>query len=244
MTGRPRAGSARRALGPCLLGLGLAALSHPALVASVGGEGAPVPLDRLLALALAHLALSLGGACAAGLAGLGLGVLATRPSGGAVRPLVDALGAAAQAVPPIVVVALALPALGFGPGPTLLALVAYSLMPVLRGTVGALETVPEEAREAARGVGMTPRQVLLRVELPIAAGIIVETFRTALVLAVATAAVGALAGAATLGTPIITGLQNQNAVQMLQGAAATAALAFLADAAVLALDGWLRPTAA
>lgn len=231
-----------RALGPAALGLALAVLAHPRLASAVAGEAghAALPLDRLGALALAHLGLSLGGAVAAGLAGLGLGVLVTRPGGAGLRPLVDAAGAAAQAVPPVVVVALALPVLGFGPGPTLIALIAYGLLPVLRGTVGALETVPEEARDAARGLGMAPMGVLLRVELPLAAAVILGSLRTALVLAVATAAVGALAGAATLGTPIITGLQNQNGVQILQGAAATAALAFLADAALLALDGVVR----
>lgn len=233
---------ARRALGPAALGLGLAVLAQPLVAFAIAGDAAhaALPLGRLGALALAHLGLSLGGALAAGLAGVGLGVLATRAGGAALRPLIDAAGAAAQAVPPVVVVALALPVLGFGPGPTLIALVAYGLLPVLRGTVGALETVPEEVRDAARGLGLTAAGVLLRVELPLAAGVILGSLRTALVLAVATTAVGALAGAATLGTPIITGLQNQNGVQILQGAAATAALAFLADATLLALAGMVR----
>jgi osmoprotectant transport system permease protein len=231
-----------RAGGPAALALLIAALAHPAVAVRLGGDTAhaPLALDRLAALALAHLGLSLGGALAAALAGLGLGIAATRAGGAALRPLIDAAGAGAQAVPPVVVVALALPVLGFGPAPTLIALFAYSLLPVLRGTVGALETVPEEAREAARGLGMTPAGVLLRVELPLAAPAILSSLRTALVLAVATAAVGALAGAATLGTPIITGLQNQNGVQILQGAAATAALAFGLDAVLLALDALLR----
>ena len=78
-------------------------------------------------------------------------------------------------------------------------------------------------------MGLTPGQILREVEIPLALPVVAEALRIALVLGVATAAVGALAGAATLGTPIIIGLQNQNEAYILQGAAATAALAFLAD---------------
>ena len=94
-------------------------------------------------------------------------------------------------------------------------------------------------------MGMTPLKVLREVELPLAFPIIAEALRVALILAIATAAVGALAGAATLGTPIVIGLQNQNETYILQGAAATGALAFLSDALFLALTvrGRPRPSA-
>ncbi len=74
--------------------------------------------------------------------------------------MVDALGAAAQAVPPVVVVALAVPAFGFGPWPTALALLLYGLMPVLRATAAALEAVPPDARAAAgsRRAGVAERR--------------------------------------------------------------------------------------
>ncbi|WP_375464434.1 ABC transporter permease [uncultured Methylobacterium sp.] len=235
----------RPALGALASGLVLAGLSHPTVaVAIVAGLGeAPrraLPPAYLAALALHHLMLAGVGLGLVALAGIGLAILATRPDAGALRGGIDALAAAAQAVPPVVVVALALPVLGFGGPPTLLALVFYGIMPTLRGTVGAIEGVPADAREAATAMGLTPGQTLARVELPLAAPAIVETLRTALVLAVATVAVGALAGAATLGTPIVAGLQNQNTVPMLQGAAATAALAFLCDAAMVATASLLR----
>ncbi|AWB20123.1 ABC transporter permease [Methylobacterium currus] len=224
---------------PLLLAVSLALLSLPEVagfvVRALGLQaGTPVPAGRLAWLARQHLALALAGFCLAGGAGLGLGILATRAAGASMRATLDTLAAAAQAVPPLVVVALALPVIGFGAPPILLALAAYGLMPVMRGTVGALATVPEEVRRAAIGMGLTPTQTLLRVELPLAAGPILEALRVVLVLAVATAAIGALAGAQTLGTPIIVGLQNQNTLALVQGAAAAAALAFLADAAWLA----------
>ncbi|WP_246696652.1 ABC transporter permease subunit [Methylobacterium planeticum] len=235
----------RPVLGPALAGIFLVIVSHPRVARTIVGWLGEAPrraLDPayLSALALNHLLLAGSGLILVASAGVGLGVVATRERGARLRGGIDTVAAAAQAVPPVVVVALALPILGFGGPPTLLALACYGIMPVLRGTVGALEGVPREAREAATAMGMTRPQILSRVELPLAAPAIIETLRTALVLAVATAAVGALAGAATLGTPIVAGLQNQNLVPMLQGAAATAALAFLCDAAMLGLAALTR----
>ncbi|KQP72675.1 ABC transporter permease [Methylobacterium sp. Leaf111] len=237
------------ALGFALMGLGLAVASYPRVASWITealGEPArrPLSVERLLDLAWKHLALAGTGLTLVAVLGIGLGILITRRFAEPWRPLIDGLAAAAQAVPPVVVVALALPILGFGGPPTLLALVAYGIMPVLRGTAGAIAGVAPEVREAGRAIGLTRLQILVRIELPLAAPDIVETLRTALVLAIATAAVGALAGASTLGTPIVSGLQNQNTVAMLQGTAATAALAFLADAALLAgVGGWraIRP---
>jgi osmoprotectant transport system permease protein len=235
------------ALGFALTGLALAGASHPAVASSIAealGEAArrPLAVGRLLDLTRAHLVLAGTGLALVAILGIGLGILVTRGFAAPWRPAIDGLAAAAQAVPPVVVVALALPVLGFGGPPTLLALVAYGIMPVLRGTAGALAGVAPEVREAGRAIGLTRLQILWRIELPLAAPDIVETLRTALVLAIATAAVGALAGASTLGTPIVAGLQNQNTVAMLQGTAATAALAFLADAALLAGVGLWRST--
>ena len=226
---------------PLLAALLLATLASPPVAARLGralGEtAAPFPAARLLDLALAHAGLAVAGALAAGGLGVALGLLVTREAGRRLRPAVDAVAAAAQAVPPVVVVALAVPAFGFGPWPTALALLLYGVMPVLRATIGAIEAVPADARAAAHALGMPPARILAEVELPLAAPLLLDGLRVALVLAVATAAVGALAGAATLGTPIVLGLQNQNQVLVVQGAAATAALAFAAEGALLLLAG-------
>jgi osmoprotectant transport system permease protein len=227
------------ALPPLLLALLLAGLASPpgaALLARALGEGAaPFAGDRLASLALAHGGLALVGAAAAALLGVALGIWVTRPLGRGMRPTVDAAVAAAQAVPPVVVVALAVPAFGFGLWPTALALLLYGVMPVLRATVAALEAVPRDAVAAAEAIGVPPGRILAEVELPLAWPLVLDGLRVALVLSVATAAVGALAGAATLGTPIVLGLQNQNQVMIVQGAAATAALAFAAEGALVAM---------
>jgi osmoprotectant transport system permease protein len=225
----------RSGLAAAAVAFALATLADPTvasgLAAALGGAQKPaVPADRLLDLAARHAALAFASVTVAGLLGVVLGAFVTRSAGTALRPLVDTLAAALQAIPPVVVVALAFPALGFGAAPTVLALVFYCVMPVLRGTIAAIEAVPADVKEAARAMGFTRWQLIRQVEVPLALPLVSEAVRVALVLAVATAAVGALAGAATLGTPIVTGLQNQNELQILQGAAATAALAFLAEA--------------
>jgi osmoprotectant transport system permease protein len=179
--------------------------------------------------------LVLGGAGPAVLAGLAIGLFVTRPAGRALRPAADAAAAAAQAVPPVVVVALAFPALGFGAAPTMLALLLYAVMPVLRATIGAVEALPPDAPFAARALGMTEAEALRQVVLPLAWPSILPGLRVAVLLAAATAAVGALAGTSTLGTPIILGLQTMNELLILQGATATAALAFAFDGALALL---------
>jgi osmoprotectant transport system permease protein len=228
----------RPALALLTIALAAAILAVPGiargLLVGIGVVKQAFPLDRLFDLALSHAAISVLAVVPAALVGIGCGILVTRPAGRSLRPLADALVAGSQAVPPVVVVALAFPALGFGASPTVLALVIYCVMPMLRGTAAALDTVSADVAEAARAMGLTPFQVLREVEIPLALPVIAEALRVALVLAIATAAVGALAGANTLGTPIIIGLQNQNEVYILQGAAATGALAFAADGLLLA----------
>lgn len=179
----------------------------------------------------AHLLLSVGAVAVAGVLGLGAGILATRGKG-RLRPPLDALFAVAQSVPPIAAIALALPMLGFGAAPTMLALVLYACLPVMRGTVAGLDGVPSAVLDAARGTGMSAARILWQVELPLAAPVILSGLRVAVVLSIATAAVGAMAGAECLGTPIVVGLANNNGAYVLQGGLFTAWLALLADRAL------------
>jgi len=186
-------------------------------------------------LALSHAVLVLLSLLPAAAIGIGLGIAATRPGAREMRSIADALAGFAQAVPPVAVIAIAVPAVGFGAAPAAIALVCYATLPVLRATAGALATVPPEVLDAARGVGLTPGQVLRQIEVPLAAGPILDGVRVAAVLAVATAAVGAVAGATCLGTPIIAGLVNGNPAWVVQGAVLTGLMAFAVDSALAGL---------
>jgi osmoprotectant transport system permease protein len=196
--------------------------------------------DGFAALALRHAALVVFSLLPAAAIGIGLGIAASRPDARELRSIADALAGFAQAVPPVAVIAIAVPVVGFGAAPALIALVCYATLPVLRATAGALATVPPELLDAARGSGMTPRQMLLQVELPLAAPPILDGLRVAAVLAVATAAVGAVAGASCLGSPIIAGLVNGNPAWVVQGAVLTALMAFAVDSALAGIGRHLR----
>ena len=119
------------------------------------------------------------------------------------------------------------PALGFLP--SLLALTLYSMLPMLRNTVTGLAGVDPAAQEAARGVGMTPRQQLLWVQLPLAAPVIMAGVRTAAVWTIGAATLSTSVGQTSLGNYIFSGLQTENWVSVLFGCGASAVLALSAD---------------
>ena len=118
-------------------------------------------------------------------------------------------------------------ALGFLP--SLLALTLYSMLPIIRNAVAGLQGVDADVREAARGVGMTDNQMLTRVELPLAAPVIMAGVRTAAVWVIGTATLSTPVGQTSLGNYIFTGLQTENWVFVLFGCAAAAGLALIVD---------------
>lgn len=119
------------------------------------------------------------------------------------------------------------PALGFLP--SLLALTLYSMLPILRNTVAGLTGVDAAVLEAAKGVGMTPRQSLWQVEVPLAAPVAMAGIRTAAVLTIGTATLATSVGQTSLGDYIFSGLQTEDWVLVLFGCAAAALLAVIVD---------------
>ncbi|MEX6501575.1 ABC transporter permease [Pseudomonas zhanjiangensis] len=178
-----------------------------------------------------HLAIVATAAALAVSLGVAAGILVTRPWGRDFLPLVSQVASIGQTFPPVAVLALAVPLLGFGSLPTIVALLLYGLLPVLRNTLAGLQGVPAAVLESARGIGMAPRQVLLQVELPLAATVILAGIRTSVTVTIATAAIGSTIGASTLGDPVIAGLVNGNSAYVLQGALLIGLLAISVDSA-------------
>lgn len=168
--------------------------------------------------------------------GLPLGIWLTRRSGRAFLPLASNLLSVGQTFPPVAVLALALPFFGFGFKPTLIALVAYGLLPVTRNVISGLEGVPVDAVEAARGLGMGSAARFWRVELPLATSVILAGVRVSVVYTIGTATVAPIIGAGGLGVPIIAGLAVGNLAMVLEGAVPVALLALLADFAIGRLE--------
>jgi osmoprotectant transport system permease protein len=181
-------------------------------------------LALLPAYLTAHLQLSLAALAIGALLAIPLGVAIHRRR--ALEPPLLGAASAIQTIPALALLAVMVPlfaALGaraIGAGPALVALSLYGLLPILRNTVTGLAGVDPAVREAARGVGMTPREALWRVELPLALPVIVAGVRTATVWVVGTATLATPIGATSLGNYIFTGLATRNDAAVLVGCAA------------------------
>lgn len=194
-----------------------------------GSDQVIYPSADLITLLGEHLGLVLVSSILAIAVGVPLGTVVTRRWGRSFLGLVDDLTSLGQTIPPVAVLALAVPLLGFGFEPTVVALFLYSILPVVRNTIGGLDAVPRDLIEAARGMGMTASQCLFKVEFPLAIRVIMAGVRISVVINVGTATIGAVIGAGGLGAPIIAGLVRQNPAFVLEGAIAGGILALLAD---------------
>ena len=215
------------------------------LFAPLTHNDAPPIYDQgnLLSLALAQLATVLLAAAASTVAAVGLGILVTRRAGAQFLPLSRTLVNIGQTFPPVAVLAVAVPLVGFGEKPTLIALFAYGLLPIFENTIAGLRGCPPAVLEAASGMGMSPGQRLRRVELPLAMPLILEGIRLSLVINVGTATLGSTVAAKGLGEVIIAGLLSSNTAFILQGGLVTGLMAVLLYDALAALERRLSPAA-
>jgi osmoprotectant transport system permease protein len=171
-----------------------------------------------------------------------LGVMLTRPWARNYRPAALAVANAGQAIPSIGVFALLAVLAGlFGFVPSIIALVFYSVLPVLRNTMVGLEQVDEAVIDAARGMGMGRRKVLFRVELPLAIPVMAAGIRTALVLVVGTAALATFINGGGLGDFINNGLKLSNNKILYTGSILTAVLALAVDWIGGIIEDVMRP---
>jgi osmoprotectant transport system permease protein len=161
--------------------------------------------------------------------GIPLGIWVTRPGGRDFLPIVTDITSFGQTFPPVAVLALAVPVLGFGLVPTVVALFLYGLLPVVRNTIAGLNSVPLHLLDAAYGMGMGRIRTLFKVELPLAAQVILAGVRISVIINIGTAMIGAVIGAGGLGSPIIAGLVQNNLAFIIEGALPAAMLAILAD---------------
>lgn len=191
--------------------------------------------DTFTFLVINHLQLVGISAALAIVIGVSTGIMVTRAWGRDFLPLVSQIASIGQTFPPVAVLALSVPLLGFGAKPVILSLVIYGLLPIVRNTLVGLNEINPAVKEAARGMGMSPLQVLARVELPLALPVIMAGIRTSVTINIATAAIGSTIGARTLGDPVIAGLINGNLAYTLQGAILIGLLAVTVDQLFAAL---------
>ena len=133
-----------------------------------------------------------------------------------------------------------IPWLGIGAKPALVALFLYSLLPIVRNTATGLRDIPVSLRESAEALGLPARARLLRIELPMASRSILAGIKTAAVINVGTATIGALIGAGGFGQPILTGIRRDDLSMILfEGAIPAALLALAVQGAFDLAERWL-----
>ncbi|MGO4571952.1 ABC transporter permease [Microvirga sp. 2TAF3] len=201
-------------------------------------HGAPAIYNQssLLSLTLSHLRTVFGAVVASTIIAVLLGVFVTRPSGIEFLPLSRSLVNIGQTFPPVAVLAVAVPLVGFGEAPTFIALFLYGLLPIFENTLSGLTQVSPLTLEAAKGMGMNPRRRLFEVELPLALPVILAGIRLSVVINLGTATIGSTVAAKGLGEVIIAGLQSNNVAFILQGGLVVALLAALIHDALMTLE--------
>ena len=178
---------------------------------------------------LEHLSLTAIAVSLAILLSVPLGILLTRWEPVA-APVIGAIGVI-QTIPSLALLAFMIPFpfLGLGARSAITALFLYALLPIVRNTYTGIREVDAELLDAGRGMGLSPGQILFRVELPLAMRTIMAGVRTSTVISIGVATLAAFIGAGGLGDPIVTGLQLNDTYLILSGALPAALLAILVD---------------
>jgi osmoprotectant transport system permease protein len=210
----------------------------------LGTDAAWSGRDGLPALLWAHVQLSVVALLAAATVAIPPAVVLGHVRRGAVAAV--SIVNIGRAIPSFAVIALVLPfslRWGFGLGfwPTMVALVLLAVPPIFTNTYTGVRDVPADAVEAARGMGMQPRELVTRVEVPVALPLILTGLRVSAVQVVATTTLGALVGYRCLGSPIVAGFQRQDKGELLAAAILVALLALVTDALFSLAARWLVP---
>jgi osmoprotectant transport system permease protein len=169
--------------------------------------------------------------------GIPLGILITRQK--YLRQPILGVANILQTIPSLALFGLLIPVPiigGIGTIPAIVALTCYSLLPIIRNTYTGIIGVDSAIREAGRGMGMTDRELLIQVEIPLAMGVILAGVRVATVIAIGVATIASAIGAGGLGDLIFRGISAVNNELMLAGAVPAAGLALIADVGI----GWLE----
>jgi osmoprotectant transport system permease protein len=179
--------------------------------------------QSLWRLTIEHLTLVSISLAAAVLTAVPLGILAARRPG--LGQVILTVSGVIQTIPPLALLVFLIPLLGIGGPPAVVALFLYSLLPIVRNTYAGLHDIPLPIRESAEALGLPSRARLWRVELPLASRAILAGIKTAAVINVGTATLGALIGAGGYGQPILTGIRLDDTGLILQGAVPAALMA-------------------
>jgi osmoprotectant transport system permease protein len=188
-----------------------------------------------------HLSLTVVASALVAVLAIPTGILLSRTRSRVLRGTILGIANVGQATPAVGVVILLAIVWQTGYTTALVALVIYAFLPVLRNTMIGLQQVDASVRESARGMGMTPNQVLLRIELPLAVPVILAGLRTSLVFCVGVATIATFINAGGLGDMIVNGLKLQRFPVLVVGAVLVACIALLIDWIAGIAEDLLKP---
>lgn len=197
--------------------------------------------DKLVGQFRSHINVTLWSTLFVMLTAIPLGIVLTREQFRKYAPTVVGFANSGQAIPAYGLIIIFFTIMGRGTITAIAALTVFAIIPVLRNTMVGLDQVDKPTIEAARGMGMSKRQALRRIELPLAVPVILAGVRTALVINVGMAALVFLIGAGGLGETINSGLKLQRNTAIFVGASLVALLALAIDFAASLAERYLKP---
>lgn len=180
-----------------------------------------------LGLVGAHIALALSAIIMASAIGLALGILISEKEG--LAPTVLGVCNVLYTIPSISLLGILIPFTGIGDRTAIIALTIYGVMPMVRNTYAGIKGVDADILEAARGMGSTKAQLLLRIKLPLAAGVIMAGVRNMVVMVIAVTGIASFVGAGGLGVAIYRGITIYNPAMTAAGSLLIALLALVSD---------------
>ena len=197
--------------------------------------------QRIMTLVLQHFMLFAVSMAFTLLFGMVISIYAGREKALQVGETILSITAAAQAVPSVAVVALVFLFIGIGATPAIVALVIYSLVPIVFNATSGLLSVDSKIIEAARGTGYTDRQILWKIKIPIATPVIMAGIRSAATINIGTATVAAVIGGGGLGDLIFTGIKLNRDHIIIIGAVLTSLIAIIIDTLFFYLEKRVTP---
>lgn len=204
-------------------------------------EGFALNWEYQLARIDEHIRISITAALLVAAIAIPLGIIASRTKNAVIRGVITGFANVGQATPAIGVIILLALIIGTGWTTAIIALVLYGMLPVLRNTMAGLAQVDEFVVESAKGMGMTGRQILFKIELPLAVPVILAGFRTTLVFSVGVATIATFINAGGMGETIVVGLKLSRPAVLLTGAVVVSCIALLMDWVAGLIEDLLRP---
>ncbi|MGN0142816.1 MAG: ABC transporter permease [Roseburia sp.] len=194
---------------------------------------------QLLSLTVEHIQIMIISILVACLIGIPLGILLVTNE--RLKQIVMAVVNACQAIPSLAFLGFLIPLTGIGMKTTIILVVVYSILPIVKNTCIGILNIDRDVIETAKGIGLTKMQILTKVQLPIALPVIMGGIRIATVWAVGTVTLAAYAGGKGLGFMIYSGISMMNSNMILAGAIPACLLAMLADWSIGVVERWVTP---